>query len=44
MEEKEFYEPEELQADLNNIKEDMELLKDYDRLIEKVKELKGDKE
>ena len=39
MEEKEFYEPEELQQDIKEIKEDLELLRKYDNLIKKVKEL-----
>lgn len=43
MEEKEFYEVEELEQDLNEIKEDVEMLKEYDELIKKVRELKEDK-
>lgn len=43
MEKKEFYEAEELEKDLNSIKEDVGLLKDYDSLIKKVKDLKEDK-
>ena len=40
MEEKEFYSDEEIQQDLNEIKEGIELLEDYNELIKKVEDLK----
>ena len=40
MEEKEFYSDEEIQQDLNEIKEGIGLLEDYNELIKKVEDLK----
>lgn len=40
MEEKEFYEPEELEQDVNKIKEDIQILKEYKELINKTRDLK----
>lgn len=41
MEQKDFFEVEELEQDLKNIKQDMELLRDYSNLAKKVRELKN---
>lgn len=43
MKEKSFYENDELDKDIADIKSDVELLKGYDDLIKKVKELKENK-
>lgn len=41
MEEKEFYEKEELEKSLDKVKEDVELLEKYEKLLDKIEELKG---
>lgn len=43
MEEKQFYTDKELEQDLNDIRENIETLKGYNKLFEKVKELKENK-